>query len=70
MELYLREKRLEKYNLTAHFYTKDRILPNNFKAFLIGKIYSYKNFGINLKVRIQNILSNNNLRKKIYRYNF
>lgn len=34
---------IEKYNLTAHFYTKDRILPNNFKAFLIGKIYRYKN---------------------------
>ena len=59
---------IEKYNLTAHFYTKDSILPNNLKGFILGKIYSYKNFSISFKVHIKKIYSNNSLRKKIYKY--
>lgn len=56
---------IQKYKVTAHFYTKDKIIANNLKGLLLALGYKYRNSHNKYKVKVSASFNSAMLTKRI-----
>lgn len=59
---------INKYNVIAHFYTKDRIITNNIRGLITALIYKLRNENNEYKIKVDKCLNKKDIENKVSHY--